>query len=251
MKLLAFSGRKQSGKDTAARFLIDNTLYFFTNQEHRFFIPMVKRYYFGSGMKRFCEEYLGVPKELLWGTDEQKNQLTNIHWEHLPYYRDLWIKLLGDKISKYGVDMEQWPKEARRPRGPMTVRELLQQVGEEMFLKMHPRIWLDRFAAEIKSDEGLIDVAINPDPRKPEQIDEIHRLGGKVIRLLRDPYAGADKHISETALDEGVYDQGNFDAIIDNRDLTVEHTHVKVFEVLSSWGWVPRGPYEKDIIWVP
>jgi hypothetical protein len=123
-----------------------------------------------------------------------------------------------------------------RKTGAMTVRELLQQVGEAMFLKMYPRIWLDQFATKVNEERA--DLWLNPGPRKPEQIDEIHRLGGKVIRLLRNPHP-EDRHISETALDLEVYDQSNFDAIIDNRNLTIAETNMEVYQTLFKWGWVP------------
>jgi hypothetical protein len=83
-----------------------------------------------------------------------------------------------------------------------------------------------------------IDIGVVADIRKPEQVQAVHDLGGKVIRLLRDPYEGADRHISETALDNGMYDQRNFDLVLDNRSLTLAETHIAICRALRSWGIV-------------
>ncbi len=228
MKLLAFSGKKQSGKDTAASFLVSKSQVLFGTRN-------VKVYYFGKPMKDFAEFSLGVPHELLCGTDEQKNRPTHIKWGNLPHF---W-KLFVQKLSKEGWSAaSNWAAEYENRY--ITGRELLQQIGEEMFLDMNPRIWIDKFAREVQTDAAgyAVEIGINADPRKPEQIDMIHRLGGKVIRLLRDPYQGTDRHVSEVALDPEVYDQSNFDAVIDNRNMTPEEKNLAILNVLADWGWL-------------
>jgi len=234
MRLLLISGKKQSGKDTVAAFLRRNA-------KTLFWPSQPETIYFGAPMKDFATDYLGVEHHKVWGTDAQKNELTHIRWESLPNYTSL-----CDRWYKEALDAKRpWSC----PSGFMTGRQLLQYIGEDLFLKMDPDIWVRQFEQKVRASEH--DVVLSPDPRKPEQIECGRRLGGKSIRLLRDPYQGSDRHISEMALDYEVYDQSNFDAIIDNRKLNVAETNHQVMSVLFSWGWVDRHVDIRGIEWEP
>lgn len=222
MKLLLISGKKQSGKDTVAAFLRRNARTLLCPSRP------VATVYFGTPMKDFATNYLGVERHKVWGTDAQKNEPTHIRWESIPNYMSL-----CDRWYKEALDAERpWSC----PSGFMTGRQLLQYIGEDLFLKMDPDIWVRQFEQKVRESE--YDVILSPDPRKPEQIECGRRLGGKSIRLLRDPYQGADRHISELALDSPAYDEANFDAVIDNRTLGIEETNRRVVDVLIRWGWV-------------
>ncbi len=256
MRLLGFSGKKQSGKDSCARFLKANAMFLWPGDA-------VETYYFGGPMKDFASEYLGIPKELCWGTNEQKNTLTNLLWENLPHYYKVW-RQVGEivekeiKEGKHAASGTQrsldnlWHRltNERAPRGQMTVRQVLQQIGEEMFLDLYPNIWTDKFKHIIREDYCEIAVGLVADPRKPEQIVAIKECGGKAVRLMRAPFAEQDEHISEKALDQDRYDWNNFDAIIDNRHLSVPATNQVLYDLLVSWDWLPKDkhPY---INWNP
>ena len=222
MKLLALSAKKMGGKDSVARFIKTNKDVLWPGS------VSVETHYFATPMKEFAINYLGVERYKTWGTDAQKNEFTHIYWEDLPNIVRLQNKIYFDCLDD-GC-------EYRELRGPMTGRELLQYIGEDLFLGMYPKIWIRRFEEAVKASRA--DVILTPDPRKPEQIECIRRLGGRTIRLLRDPYNGSDRHISETALDADVYDQSNFDAVIDNRELTIEETNREVLKQLMDWEWV-------------
>lgn len=253
MKLLAFSGKKQSGKDTAARFVKRNAELFWGDSQHAWEEPpLVVTLYFGGPMKDFAENWLGVEHHKLWGTDEQKNELTHVRWQDLPHYDRLAREIGVRLVRRYGCFVATWPEEHERiPTGPMTGRQLLQQIGEEMFLTMNPRIWTGCFKRDFEAFSGTDGMVLVADPRKPEQIDTIHELGGKVIRFSRDPYASADRHISEIALDVGNYDQRNFDAIIDNANLSIRETHAQVLELLIRWGWIASEVDTTKVNWEP
>jgi len=232
MRLLLLSGKKQSGKDTIAAFLRRNA-------KTLFWPSQTATIYFGTPMKNFATDYLGVERHKAWGTDAQKNELTHIRWESLPNYTSL-----CDHWYKEALDAKRpWSC----PSGFMTGRQLLQYIGEDLFLKMDPDIWVRRFEQEVRGAE--YDVVLSPDPRKPEQIECGRRLGGKSIRLLRDPYQGADRHISELALDSPAYDEANFDSVIDNRTLGIEETNRRVVGVLMEWGWVGCNIDLSQIAW--
>lgn len=70
-KIIAFAGRKQSGKTTCSEFI--------ANQ----FIGNVKVYNFADPLKKdICMNILGLTYEQCYGTDDQKNELVNCVWQN-------------------------------------------------------------------------------------------------------------------------------------------------------------------------
>ena len=67
--LIAIHGFKQSGKDTLADLLVS---------EYGF-----KKIAFADKVKEVLHLLFGVPKEHLWGSDEDKQKLTKVAWDHL------------------------------------------------------------------------------------------------------------------------------------------------------------------------
>lgn len=243
MKLIAFSGKKQSGKDSACRFLKANAgkLFPVAGPSGLQRPPGVETFYVGGPMKEFAKTF-GVPHELVWGDDTAKNTLIDIEWETLPHYQrlvlDVYRKLLDDPDGGEKYKDRLWDELVAEhlPSGRMTARQFLQQIGEEMFLGMKPSYWVDQFKTAVRASTA--DVGLVADPRKPEQIAAIRELGGITVRLTRDPYEGKDQHISETALDPDKYDWANFDEVVDNRTLTVAETNAEVLKRLVARGWV-------------
>jgi hypothetical protein len=264
MKLIAFSGKKQSGKDSACRFLKANADILFPHTwqdgygERAPRRTKVETFYVGGPMKEFAKTF-GVPHELVWGDDNMKNTLTDILWETLPQYERLvdearrrgfqscspdedlshlsvpgLVYKFRDRPDILGAALDR--AESKVPKGRMTAREFLQQIGEDMFLPMKASYWVDQFKAAVRASKA--DVGLVADPRKPEQIAAIKELGGITIRLTRDPYEGKDQHISETALDPDKFDWANFDEIIDNRGMTVAETNGEALARLIRRGWV-------------
>ena len=62
--IIGISGKKQSGKDTIANELVRKNL--------------AVKFSFADRLKQFCNIHFNVPKECLWGSEEYKNQKTNI-----------------------------------------------------------------------------------------------------------------------------------------------------------------------------
>jgi hypothetical protein len=204
--------------------------------------PEVETFYVGGPMKEFAKTF-GVPHELVWGDDKAKNTPIHINWEQLPHYhrllaandrhnRELVDKRNRDLLTQVQVE-SRW---RHAPRGPLTARQFLQQIGEEMFLGMDPAYWVKQFKAAVSASKA--DVGLVADPRKPEQVFAIQELGGIVFRLTRDPYEGKDQHVSETALDPDVFDWSSFDEVVDNRNMTVEETNKEVLVRLLRRGLV-------------
>jgi hypothetical protein len=255
VRLIAFSGKKQSGKDSACRFLKANADKLWPQMANFHFVAegpygfsetkpvptKVETFYVGGPMKEFAKTF-GVPHELVWGDDAAKNTIIDITWESLPHYPRLYERVSWENA----VARREWmegrmsyddfdKKRKEHPSGRMTARQFLQQIGEEMFLPMRPSYWVDQFKAAVRASKA--DIGLVADPRKPEQIAAIKELGGITIRLTRDPYEGTDQHISETSLDQDKFDWSNFDEVIDNRNLTVAETNREVWNRLAMREW--------------
>lgn len=155
---------------------------------------------FADELKLHCINVLGLPYESVYGTNEQKNKsLEHLTWESFSHI-------------KYSI-----PKGEKKKTGPISGREVLQFVGTEVFRKIDTNIWVNAFKRRaMRSNSGII---IVPDVRFPNEVDAIHELGGKVIRLMRAPIES--DHESEVALDPP-YDQSSFDYVIDNNGVTLE-----------------------------
>ena len=231
VKIIGISGKKQSGKNTAANYIHgvilkskniiedfeineqgqliiktavsgdeeygvlditrkDNN---FVDYAHHNLWPHVKLYSFADGLKNLCMQFFGLSFAQAYGTDEEKNTLSNIEWENMPTWQN----------SSLNTD-----------RGLMTSRELLQYFGTDVMRKMHTNVWVDYTINTIKREQSSL--AILADVRFPNEVEAVQKAGGKVIRLTRE--FQNDEHSSECALDEDRYDWKNFDFIVDNTE---------------------------------
>lgn len=167
--IIAFAGRKQSGKTTSCEF-IQSLL---PSQE-------TKIYNFADPLKQLCINILGLTEEQCYGTDENKNEIVDCFWP--------------------GIDAQ------------MTAREVLQYVGTDVFRRMQNHVWSSATIRLIEKEKPKL--ALIADCRFPNEVDAVKKAGGMVIKLNRNLYEST--HASETALDEGNYDQSNFDLVIAN-----------------------------------
>lgn len=169
--------------------------------------PFVKHYAFASALKDIAMGLFNIPRENLFGTDEQKNAISPYKWEDMP------TKVKGKS-------------------GPMTYREFMQYFGTNICRKIYPEIWTSRVLADIKAEESLY--AIISDARFPNEIEAVKAVGGKVIKLTGG--LTGDEHDSEVALDG--YD--NYDAIIDTANETIHESCQNLIETLDDWGWLAK-----------
>lgn len=272
-RVLGLSGRKQAGKDTACNFLTSLALVHFrvtprafidektgqliiqngpdenqlgildlSNRDPEYtqwakdtFWPFVKRYSYATHLKNFCIDVMGLTEEQVYGTNEQKNTLTQYLWENMPipqnYYQTYiedgeHLKFNGDELYFRNIDFKT---------GLMTAREVLQYVGTEIGRQMYSNLWVDSCIRTILKEES--GQALINDARFPNEVEAIQKVGGKVIRLTKvvNP---EDKHESETALDRENFDWSKFDAVIDNQNLGIHDTHAKIFQLLIDWEWI-------------
>lgn len=120
---------------------------------------------------------------------------------------------------------------------PMTVREFLQKLGTDAVRDgLHSNTWVNALFADykpipyFKHEEDLVaDIKypnwIITDVRFPNELSEIKRRGGLVIRVTRGDKM--DYHVSETALDDYIFEEE-----IDNNG-TINDLINKVDEILK------------------
>lgn len=245
MKIIGISGRKQSGKNTVANYINgsvlknrgmikdfyidefgklivqttdssgelgfgefdvtrkDNT---FVEYAERQLWPYIKVYHFADPLKDMAINLFGLDKNHVYGTDDDKNQPTQLEWKNIPG--------------------------STKKSGNPTVREFLEHFGTKIVRKINNNAWVDYTINKVLS-EGT-EIAIVPDVRFPNEVEAIKKIGGTVIRLSRDIFnSNAD---AEVALDKDVYDWNNFNLVIDNNETSLE----SLCETLTShnhiWG---------------
>ena len=247
--ILGIAGKKQSGKTTASNYLVgtylvamevvkggmfinpkgelqvtdilgnrdghdvildltrrDNVMLDFLDE---YVNPYIKVYSFADPLKWLCMDIMGLTHKQCYGTNEEKDSPTKYAWQRMP-------GLTSDKT------------------GQMTAREVMQYVGTDIFRKMGPNIWVNATIRRIQLEQPML--AIIPDIRFPNEVKGVQKAGGKVIKLTRNPLGDSDQHFSETALDN--YE--GFDAILDNKEDTINCQCEQLYKILRPWGWLPE-----------
>ena len=110
--IIAFAGRKQSGKTSACEFT--GNVYSQTVQKN------CAIYNFADPLKKMCIDILGLTYEQCYGSDESKNEYVNC----------------------------LWPDSGNA----MTAREVMQYVGTNIFRKMQHNVWADATIRKIQDE---------------------------------------------------------------------------------------------------
>jgi hypothetical protein len=177
--------------------------------------PHISVYNYAECLKRnVCIDVLGLDESCF--SQEGKTKPTQYKWKQFRKFLSPETKKLAN-----GKDDEF-----------MTVREILQVVGTDIFRTINNDVWVNATLRRIEKEAPA--VAIVNDIRFPKEVEGIQKMGGKVIRLLRS--VESDGHSSESELDS--YD--GFDAVIDNRELTLEQTAEKVCKALTELNLMPN-----------
>lgn len=279
-KIVAFSGKKQAGKNTAANFLFGLEMWsildpeskeplistFRIDDKGRLIIPVdfgpdkggvrdgifdptsrspfvqtflnahvwpyVKLYSFADILKELGITLFGLSEEQCYGTNEEKNTYTKLRWSDMPTFN--WDtqnkrKLAFNQVKALGFNLsETWS-----PDDYMTGREFMQYFGTDICRKMYGDIWANATVNRIIREESGI--GIITDCRFPNEVKAVKDAGGVVIRLTRSVHS-VDEHSSEKALDKDVYDWSNFDAVVDNANMTIQEQNEAIFSELTRLG---------------
>ena len=188
--------------------------------------PYVKSYSFADPLKNIATELFDIKEENIRGTDIQKNAKIPITWASMPGVITCAKAAKLAPIKKL-IDSG---KLTYHKNGKMTGREFLQFFGSEVCRRIYEEIWVSRLVKDVESEGSLL--AVIDDCRYPNEAEAIQNAGGKVIRLTRSNYK--DSHKSENAFDEDY----EFDAVIDNQNMTIQETHVELINAIEEWGWL-------------
>jgi predicted nucleotidyltransferase len=179
---IAWSGKKQVGKDSATGFAKDIL------EEHGKRVGVTA---FAESLKDIAINVLGIPSNLVYGSNDDKETETLIVWDHFP----LDVRL---KYSNETFEGKSMPR-----LGSMTIREVLQVMGTDIFREMFEGdIWAN---APFRRDWSDYDVVFITDCRFPNEKRVTEEHDGIVIRLERDT-GYVDNHPSETALDDAEFE---------------------------------------------
>lgn len=196
-QIIAFAGRKQSGKTTCSQDIVRYYETFYPEM-----LDQIKIYNFADPLKQdICMKLLGLTYDQCYGTDNNKNELTDNY-----------------------LDGKQ-----------MSAREVMQFIGTHIFRKIKHNIWADATIKKINEEKPSI--ALIADCRFPNEVEAIKKAGGLVIKLTRNPFNS--DHASETALDQKNYNFHNFDTVIFNHNLTLEQQTYAVLSFLKKKGILP------------
>lgn len=184
-KIIGFTGKKNSGKNTAADIASD---YLAQRKLSSYHVS------FAQTLKSTCINLFGLDSRLVFGSDQDKNQLTDITWDNLP----------NEIREKYGIKTTVQCDNGCtiNATGRMTIREVLQVVGTDIFRNMFDdNIWVKAAFNELPDCNCIIFT----DVRFPNEANAIKAHHGTIIRINR-PTQSIDSHISETALDNYPFD---------------------------------------------
>ncbi|NBQ16703.1 hypothetical protein EBU24_00105 [bacterium] len=204
-KIIGFSGRKGSGKDTLANFLSLNSVNLFGCNSSIFS--------FAQTMKLIAVNFFGLKHKQAFGSLEDKNSLTNYLWEDLPHYSEIKYKYINP------------------PKGQMTAREFLQEFGTGIARKMNKSIHINACFNMISKENFPLNFIT--DARFENEIDSIKDAGGIVIRLTRS--TDNDNHISENELDKCT---SKFDIILNNQHMSKEEQEFELIKKLKQINWI-------------
>ena len=201
------------------------------------FWPFVRGFSFAAPLKEICVELFGLSLEQVYGSNEQKNTLTEYKWVDMPgvitYDSDYMCDEVYKSLEDHGIAHHFYYKRLVKGDEPlMTAREFMQYAGTDVFRRMHGKIWTDFCLKDIEGTKP--ELALISDCRFENEIHAIHEKGGKVIYLTRNESAG--DHSSEKA---GDY-RDLYDAIIDNANMSIDEQNDSIKEKLHEWAILPR-----------
>jgi len=174
----------------------------FLEWAHTTIWPECKNYAFADNLKDVAMNLFGLTYEQCYGTDEDKNSVVpHLDWKDFPNFKDR--------------------------KGTVTARQFLQYFGTDICRRIYSPVWVNALINQIKTEQSKL--ALITDCRFLNEVKAVQEAGGKVIRLTRQ--ISKDAHESETQCD----DYKDFDATIDNNNMTMEESQAAFVEVMKQW----------------
>ena len=167
-KIIAFAGRKQSGKTTCSEFIQK-----YANGSVEPY-NSTKIYNFADPLKQdICMNILGLTHDQCYGTDDQKNELVDCYWE--------------DK--------------------QLTAREVMQMVGTDMFRKMQRNVWSAATIRKIQNENpSMAIIADCRFPNEVSAIKEAGGLVIKLTRNPYNSDHSSETALDPDRYDQSIFD---------------------------------------------
>lgn len=179
--------------------------------------PYIKTYNFADTLKDVCMHVFGLSYEQCYGTNNDKNTLTNIPWYGI-------LNMLPRK--------EKWAATRESKTGKnMTAREFMQFFGTQICRSIYDDCWIDSCFRRIEAENPAI--AVITDCRFPNEIKVCRDKGAKVIKLTLDPFP-EESHDSETMLKDVA--DSEFDWVLDNSKMTIVEKNQAILDKMYEWG---------------
>jgi hypothetical protein len=211
--LIAFSGKKFAGKDTAAEILI---------KKHGF-----KRIGLADKLKDICSEVFNIPREDMDAPSKKESAFereVSFNVGNLEY-----LKIL---ISRDGFDFsdEIFTEVCKKFAGKKltSIRDMLQTVGTDIcrnFVK--DDIWLSYVKKELELHPNIVVT----DARFKNERDYFKKLGATLVLITRPNNPSENSHISENQIgDDSEYDvlvtnDGSIHALQSDMSMWFESVH--------------------------
>lgn len=223
--IIGASGKKQSGKSTLCDGCFDRLSLEGVHTKIYSFADMLK--------EKICMDVMGLTAEQCYGTDEEKNSLTNYKWGKLPH--DI-------RVNYASRAQWEWKEHSNHitgqcpyiyKEGYITAREIMQVVGTNIFRKyFDDKIWVNATFCNIEKENPKL--AFISDVRFPSEVEGIMKKGGYIIRLLRD-VCKEDSHESESALDNYNWEQwGDRIYLLDNQNMSIKERNDATFKYMDG-----------------
>jgi len=214
-KIIILTGKAQSGKDTSCEFI--NTMVGSSGMTS-------KIYAFADPLKQLCSELFNIPEQLCWGDNEEKDLPTQYKWSDfpLPSSRINNIMYSDLELNDYTLSSD------------VTVRQLLQVWGTNIFREFEPNCWVNSTISKINRESP--DIAIISDARFPNEIDAFSEYETFVIRLERNPINSF--HRSEVALDNYNFCNVGNTWVIENSGMTIEQKNKELEKIMDEILWL-------------
>lgn len=186
MYKIAITGKANTGKNTLSRMLVKQ-LRLHTKQRYM----SAKYLAFADPIKEMIRNmYPSLPKKFLYGSSKYRNEI-----------------IPG----------------AFKDGNPLTVRQLLIDLGTEVGRAYNPTVWLDNFDFRFKL-YNYYPIIVVTDVRFRNEFEHLRKQGFYQIRLYRNTGSPASTHVSETNQD--TINDDEFDYVLHNdytlRDLRGE-----------------------------
>jgi len=176
--------------------------------------PYIKLYSFADNLKYVLSTIFNIDINLLYGNNEDKNQLTPVLWKDL------------EKL---------FPLKTPSRHQFLTIRELLQFFGTNVCRTIFNPCWVQACLQDVAFNNSHL--SIIDDGRFPNEVYGTRLCKNFNVRTIRfKRRIDNDTHASETEIYR--VSPEYFDLDLDNSKMTLQQKNQTIFKAMKNWGWI-------------